>query len=339
MGKEGSIANPWASLRRPSGNESLSGIRVDASHPWNLYWTLDSDGRQLLALDHSVSASNSLRLPRASGLEVSHGRSADSSRELLVLSLTEPTLRDIFWRLCTDIVETTRACESESEAVATFVRRTWRWHHLLRGGGDARLSRNQQVGLLGELAVLERLVMPNVATTTAVLGWFGPERAPKDFEIGRIGIESKALGTTAREEVKISSIEQLSRAGLKALFLCVTRVAMAADPAAGTTVAEVITRLRGDIQRSQPSAIEEFDAKVSAYGFDEVHDYSDTRWLVGQTVVYEVRDEFPRIEPSEVGPSVSWVQYAIQLTDCNEFVVTSGELGDELRREIEFGGE
>lgn len=329
------VSNPWEHLRRPSRRDPVSGLRVDASHPWSLYWAIDSDGRPLLAFRHAVTGAASLRLPRVNGVEVSHGRATGSTDDLLLLTLTDQSLRDVFWRLCLDIVDSTRSCRSEGEAVAVFVRRTWRWHHLLRGGSAAQLSREAQMGLIGELAVLDRFVLPHTTPAAAVDGWLGPERAPKDFELGHVGIEAKAHGPAARDEVQISSIDQLSRAGLSALYLCVTRVASSTDPQLGATVTEIADALRSSIEKSDPAALGTFDAKLTAAGLDSTHDYSDSKWVVGETVVFEVREEFPRIEPSLVSPSIVRVQYALRLTDCEEFIVSSEDLVSTLAGEAE----
>ncbi len=333
MAERSSDPTPWEPLRRPSGVEPVSGIRVDSTHPWNLYWALDAGGRQLLVMSHSDPKADSLRLPRVSGLELSHGQSSGASGELLILRLTEPSLVDIFQRLCLDIIDSTRACNSESEAVTVFVRRTWRWHHLLRGGGASRLSREQQMGLLGELAILERFVLPHVVTAAAVEGWLGPEREPKDFVVGRVCIEAKAHGPSVRDEVRISSIDQLSRDGLSALFLCVTGVATAPDPQSGVTVSDVADQLRSRIEGSDPAALGVFDAKLAAFGLDAAHDYSDQRWIVGETVVYEVLPDFPRIEPSEVTSAILRLRYVLRLSDCEEFIVDPDRLVAALSAE------
>lgn len=333
MSDSGMTPDPWATLRHPTEIKPISGVRVDGNHPWDFYWALSSSGHSLLVLSHGANATSSVRLPRVGGLEVSVGRAAGSQNVLLIMTLTDASLRDIFWRLCTDIVDSTRACRTEQEAVSVAIWRTWRWHHLLRGGGDSRLSREGQIGLLGELSVLERLVLPNVSAGIAIEGWLGPERAPKDFELGSLGIEAKAYGPSKRKEVSISSIDQLSRRGLSALFLCVTIVASSPDEETGLTLTEVVGLLTRRIGESEPLAVGVFEAKLGAAGFDPTHDYSDMRWIVGNTAVYEVTEEFPRIEPSEVSASITKMQYAVRLSDCELFLVDAGRVESALRED------
>ena len=88
--------------------------------------------------------------------------------------------------------------------------RTWRWHHLLRGGGSTLCYRlEEQKGLLGELLVLERpFCCLTSGASTAVAAWRGPLGSPKDFEIGRVAIEVKARrGGAIARHVAITSEE------------------------------------------------------------------------------------------------------------------------------------
>ena len=95
-------------------------------------------------------------------------------------SLLDSTQRDIFQTLCEDIISAAaRRPKSEAGAVSAALSRTWRWHHLLRGGRGTLLSPEEQKGLLGELFVLERLLLPRMDASSAVTAWRGPLAAPK----------------------------------------------------------------------------------------------------------------------------------------------------------------
>jgi hypothetical protein len=128
-------------------------------------------------------------------------------------------LRDIFFQLCIDIMGSAARAESEAEALSTTVARTWRWHHLLRGGSSGLLSPEQQKGLIGELLVLEKDLLPVLSPAEAIAGWRGPLGAAKDFLIGKVAIESKALGRSTSPAVLVNSEFQLDETVVKRLFL------------------------------------------------------------------------------------------------------------------------
>ena len=70
--------------------------------------------------------------------------------------------------------------------MAVTVSRAWRWHHLLKGGRDGRLSPDEQKGLIGELLVFEAILLEKLSPANAINCWTGPLGAPKDFEIGGV---------------------------------------------------------------------------------------------------------------------------------------------------------
>ena len=133
----------------------------------------------------------------------------ESDTQLLALKLLDSNQRDIFQTLCLDIISTAAQADSEAEAVSAALMRTWRWHHLLRVGRGTLLSPEEQKGLLGELFVLERLLLPRMDASSAVTAWRGPLGAPKDFEIARVAIEAKTRRGGATPSLSITSESQL----------------------------------------------------------------------------------------------------------------------------------
>ena len=97
----------------------------------------------------------------------------------------------------------------ESAAVSAFIERTWKWHDLLKGKRKPKLSREAQMGLIGELWTLMHLLAPAVGIGTAVAGWKGAEQAPKDFELSGVCIECKSRGAarplTGSDHIRVSA--------------------------------------------------------------------------------------------------------------------------------------
>ena len=202
-----------------------------------------------------------------------------------------------------------------------FLARTWRWHRLLQGGRDKRLGDDEQRGLIGELVVLERHLLPALDPLDAVRCWTGPLEAPHDFEISRLHVEAKARGS-ATPRVVISSEHQLESGNAEMLFLHVTEVTTAAEGGRDAlTVTDIATRIRVVLAGRDMAAVDTFEERLSAVGFDWTDDYSDKSWVVGQEALYEVREGFPRITPVMVPGGVGSVKYTISLPDCEGFRV------------------
>ena len=311
--------DPWSGISPPARTSRISARRVDRPTPWGLYWGVDADRNILLILQHASAVGRSRRLPALRGLRVEVQLADDSSDERIVIRLTDPEQREIFLRFCQDIVDATALARTEEQAVERFLARTWRWHRLLRSGRESRLGDEEQKGLIGELVVLERHLLPTLGALDAVRCWTGPLDAPQDFEISRVRVEAKAQGA-ASPRVTISSEHQLDCGDGDTLFLHVTEVVNAAQGTSGAfTVTEFASRIRTVIAECDMVAVDLFEERLSHVGFDWTDDYSDRLWLVGRESLYEVREGFPRITSAMFPGGVDKVRYTISLPECEAF--------------------
>ncbi len=323
--------DPWRGLTSPPQPTRISARRIsDVGTPdWGLYWGLDSQHHCLLILQHRSAQSNLRRLPKLRGLRVEAHRTEERSGRRLIIRLTDSEQRDVFHRFCTDIVEATRASRSEAEAVDRFLIRTWRWHFLLRGGGS-RLSREEQRGLVGELCLLERRLLPVIGPVGAVQAWTGPVGADKDFQVGWIGVEAKTRSPHA-PLVRISSADQLDSVESSRLFLHVVEVSGAQGDPTSVTITDVALRVRDSIAALDMQAASQFEERLCATGFDFDDDYSDNRLVIGGASLYEVLDGFPRITPAMFLPGVMNVRYAIELSRCKKFHIDMAILAQAIK--------
>lgn len=325
------IKNPWRDLEVPDATAGLSARRiadVGGTH-WGLYWAVDWRRQCLLVLVHPKGLTSQHRWPTLRGLRIER-QAAQSGQEFLVFRLTDAEHRDIFFRFCTDLVDAVGAARSDQEAVDVCIMRTWRWHRLLKRGRDGRLTAEEQKGLIGELTVLMELVMPKIGVAHGIAAWVGPLGASRDFEIGVVGIESKACAPLA-SEVRIASADQLESDEAHALFLHVTEVAAAVDGSSeAVTVTQMVERARGFIQSSDTSALGEFEERLMAAGYDDADDYDDQQWLIGDTAIFAVVEGFPRIVPSMLPSAISAVRYRITVAECEPFRVEVTDLSDAI---------
>ena len=325
--------DPWANLDTPSLSQTVAARRVDASIPWGFFWARSADGNYMLVLRHADQATSTSGLPRLSGIDVSLFEGDQTGERVLAFRLLESSQGDIFYRLCQDIVEGAVGAASEKEAVEVALARTWRWHHLLRGGSDARLSEEEQKGLIGELLVLERYLLPWLRPAEAVTSWRGPLDAPKDFEVGGVSIEAKARRGGATPFITISSEHQLDESGVDALFLHVADLHRAPEDADGAfTVSEIAGRVRKGIAAEDNVAADLFGSLVAAAGFRWADDYSDWVWVEGQSRFYQVGPEFPRITSAEIRPGVAHLTYSVSLVSCEPYLIENEAVETAVQR-------
>jgi hypothetical protein len=308
--------DPWAEIARPAAGYSAR--RIDPGHPADFFWARDDQGRVALVLQYASSISSAQSRPDLFGVEILEPPESNGTRALLlVLKSQEDT--EIFRQLCSDIVEVTRSCPTADGILDAVILRTWKWHRLLRGGPSARLGREEQQGLIGELLVLENL-LDEYAGADAVSFWRGPLDEPKDFVVGERAIEVKARHVS-RNAVRISSAQQLERVSGQELYLVVVGVAPAAPVTPGAfTLDDLVGRLAARLE-IEPAAAVAFESRLGSAGYAPEHDYSDSVWVLVSTVAYRVEAEFPRIEPAELRPGIEEVRYVVLLDACSAFAV------------------
>ena len=118
---------------------------------------LDVDEQRLLGLRHSKGLAPEGQLPNLRGVRVELA-DFEEDVDILMFRLVDSAHAEIFHRFCLDIIATAGAMADERQAVAAAINRTWRWHYLLKGGGDGRMTDEEQKGLIGELRALQDLV-------------------------------------------------------------------------------------------------------------------------------------------------------------------------------------
>ncbi len=150
------------------------------------------------------------------------------------LLLEDATRSDLFTTLCLDVIAFADA-QDPARALRLVMERLEAWRQFLRSisGG---MSRQEAVGLVGELHVLEALLTrdPRLLST-----WRAPDSGLHDFEHQGHAIEVKTtLGPGWR--VSISTIEQLDIIGLDRLDLVQVRLF---ETPTGDTLEDLIDRI------------------------------------------------------------------------------------------------
>jgi hypothetical protein len=322
--------NPWSQISRPTAQNTVSAIRVAESGRWNYFWALDSRGDCMLLLRHESPIASVEKVPQMRGIEIIHDLGADKKSPAVVIRLTEPSAKDIFFELCSDIVRNGEACATEGECLAMTIRRAWRWHQLLRGGGNRKLSHEEQLGLFGELWVIQEILLKLVTPNQAIAAWAGPLGAAKDFDLTACDIETKTVLTSHATSVSISSEYQLEAAGGVPVFLHVLKVNATSDLDKGRSLDEQVSLLRS-LLSEHTAEVAKLDGLLMAAGYDQPGEYSEDRWVPHGTLVARVSTGFPCLTPANLPLGVRSVKYAVNLSALEPFVVAPEDFHRVIR--------
>jgi hypothetical protein len=325
------MTDPWADIPVPATESELSARRADAAMRASFYYALDAKGRCILLLEYNCAYPTGLRLPGLTGITMSRRETSEQKGQLL-LRLEDGELRDIFGELCGDILTVAGSAESDEGALSVSVSRTWRWHHLLRGGRGRQLGVEQQKGLIGELLTIEAL-SSTISYQVLLDSWTGPLGEPKDFSLPEaLAIECKAVRGVEQPFVQISSEWQLDATELESLFLIVAGLDRSQDSDPDSfNLDDLVARLRMSVTEAAPDAVPLLDSRLFAAGYRPEDDYAEYRWTGGLKFAYDIGGEFPRVEGARLPTGVERVSYRVSLSACAGHEV-------ELDQVIEFAG-
>lgn len=301
---------PWSGLEAGK----VDTRRVDASARWNWFWAVMPRADVALVLQLPNLPEPIPDLPKLRNLEIRFQTLPGGP--ILYIRLKDSAQLELFETLCRDVIVAGELGNTEAEALERAIGRTFRWHYLLRSGRTETLAEEGQKGLIGEIEVL-KLLIANLGAKTAVEAWTGPSGAPKDFELKADCIEVKAKRGASQPFVKISNEHQLADVPGRRLWLGVIAVDKV-QPPHGRTLTEYVKEVTELLERTEPSAMMDWEMHLADAGYDVLHDYSPWRWIVAPPEFHSVTESFPRIiTPVPLG--VSGVTYALALSACIPF--------------------
>src|SRR5699024_742848 len=135
-----------------------------------------------------------------------------------------------------------------------------------------KLSREQQIGLLGELVFLEKYCIPNYGTRDSISSWIGPLGGDKDFQFQTDFYEVKTISLN-KNMIHLNSQTQLLPIPDSSLYLSVVRYELASK------ISEHSVTLNSQVNRVMMLLSEEekneFLIKISNVGYINDPAYED----------------------------------------------------------------
>lgn len=233
----------------------------------------------------------------------------DPSGQMLVLSLEDAGRRDLFTKICADVVEAALQPD-QNAALAQFLARLDAWRQFLRDRRDG-LSRRETVGLMGELLVLERLIEGD---RNCLPSWQAPLDGLHDFQRDGHALEVKT-GLGPSSVISISKLDQLDTAGLRRLDLL--HVKLVESPA-GRSLRDIITDLNAVLPESDRTSFENLLLRRGLLPGDEAA-WSTPRVQLRTIDAYSVSDGFPRLVRSGLPLAITDANYTLEVRGISAF--------------------
>ena len=241
----------------------------------------------------------------------------DEDKSYILISLADNSLSSIFAVLCEDLISSVAEIENEKDLIKAIHNRLVQWRELFsvaKGGG---LSEPRQLGLYGELYLLKKMLLqsPSESYYGILTSWIGPESGIRDFEYKNCAIEVKTGSTNNHQKIQVSSERQLDPSLLKHLFLFHLSVEKRNSNEA--TLNKIVEEIYSIFEKDKSLSLNSiFKYKLLKAGYFEHHHktYEDISFIIRTEGIYEVKDDFPRIEEKHLMKGVGDVKYSIVLT-------------------------
>lgn len=181
------------------------------------------------------------------------------------------------------------------EDVGTAVREVLHvYHQMLSSLG--RLTEQQEIGLVGELLVLDHLI-GTIGERAALASWRGPLVEEHDFGLDDIDVEVKSTLSEERAH-RISSLTQLVANPGRALWL--VSVQLTIGGLAGRTLSQRIDSIAGRLTSGDVRGL--FTATLEHIGWTQSQSDLYTRRFAtrGRILAYHVGPDFPAVTPGRL---------------------------------------
>lgn len=310
------IDDPWSEIGRDG--DRLVGRRIYEQHALDLYWVRRSDGVPGLLLREVVTESIPAKLPNLRGVALETEADAGASEVRIFLRTAED--REVFLTLCRDVIQYSSQELTAAAATRRVFRRMDHWHSLMTKSRTSVMEEHEIRGLLGELHVLEMLIA-SLGIETALPAWVAPDEHPQDFALSDKIVEVKTRSAGSRQEIQISSLEQLDSAHLPLFLLVIELVhAKAGD---GLSLNQICDRLLAVARHSTVVQEDALEAALLKRGYVRHKAYDENSYAVTGELAYEVDKLFPRISRAIVAPAVTRARYTLDLSQLGGFAVPS----------------
>lgn len=293
----------WTSVS--SEGHAAGRFRVYPDHPLDFYVQYSLAGLREVVIEVFGENLPPFELPAFRNIDLVKLNIAGGVR--IGMTLLDGDLSKNFSVMCYDLAERSRATEKVDAAAGIFLRALGNWAELFKKRANDGLTREQVVGLIGELLVLEALLNESRVSPDALIqGWRGPDGDVRDIGINGTRIEVKAQRSTGSLRLRISSLSQLDDRGDR-VFVVLNRLSPSDT---GRSLLEIVEAMQVRLEVSQLASLE-FDRKIALSGMSPDSSLVDECYSVDDRLVYSVTDGFPRLIPGNVPPGIEVATYEI----------------------------
>lgn len=235
----------------------------------------------------------------------------DDNEMATLFILTDENLLSIFISF---VIDLENVIDSDSNVTIVEMYNRYLYWQKMFNVEKKKFSESTVKGLICELHIIEKFMIPKYGPDEAIRGWIGSESERKDFAYNDGNwYEAKAI-SFGKDTIKISSIEQLESNTVGILMVTELEKTSPENPN-GVRLIDQINRIRKLIELDDIDL--SFLNKISLLGFtldvisNSENEANCFRYIIHDTYCYTIDKFFPRIKREELPMAVGQVSYEL----------------------------
>lgn len=236
-------------------------------------------------------------------------------KAILCINLKKTSFIETYLKLLEKIISAIYNIENQDYSIHKLLTEITNWRKCFEDENYEGLTKEEQLGLYGELSVIEEIYSKNISPENILKYWFGPDRGLHDFKFPNFFLEVKTY-SKKKNKIKINNIDQLNYKFYSNLHLGCVEIEI---DNIGKSLVELITSIQEGIFK-EPSLNNKFNEKLNAYGYFEMHkDNYNNRFQMNGINFFKVENNFPLILKEDILEGITDISYSIELNNCAEF--------------------
>ena len=231
-----------------------------------------------------------------------------STRFLCILK--DENLLEIFTLMIKDIADKCKDF-TDTEVINKAIDRLFTdWTQLLKPS-HAGIGRSKQIGLWGEMFILNDQIKRAYPVSEAISFWIGPENKKQDFTVNNLALEVKTTLAGSTPSIKITSLDQLERITDKLYLIQLFINQASSDDAESMSLQDIYDQIWYSIEENDANTKANFMLKAGKIMNKAKKSEKNEKFLYQSYDLYNVDDSFPSISSSDLPDPIRKVRYDI----------------------------
>ncbi len=286
--------------------------RIDNIHPLNFYLSKDEYNNYKLLF---IGGKKKVEIRDSDVIKVATGKRYDG-RVAYSFVLTDKNFTNQFFRLCYDLIDSSRGCKNNEESYNFVLNLFIKWQKMMKSSSNNILSQEKVKGLIAELIILYDELQNNNNILELINAWKGPEGYYQDFIFFNTWFEIKAISKRS-EKITISSIEQLDVCNDGKLFT--VQLDKIDNQRNNSITLNKIVKMIEEKLNFDINLFYIFRDKLTSLGYVYSEEYDKLIYEIGNITIYLVDKNFPRIRRYDISNKIGKVKYEIILSTINKW--------------------